>query len=216
MAHLVHPWQSKQYSQKLPILIFLKLCFLGHPLLQRLYKGHSTKSLLTIPLNQKFFLLQKYVTTIFLQGVPKKCSFVKIEIGNFVFITMSEANKLQQMYNYLEKLKVSAFSTWFSCKEKEKLTCLIYVVLSGIRGDKPDCVCVCDWGRYSRGQWFFIFFDFSSSPPIFLIIWMKKNFMQNFFEKKLRLRGATGHSNLENCPKSAKSGISLAYIEEFL
>ena len=24
VAHLVHPWQSKQYCQKLPILIFLK------------------------------------------------------------------------------------------------------------------------------------------------------------------------------------------------
>ena len=67
-----------------------------------------------------------------------------------------------------------------------------------------------------RGQWFFIFFNFTSSPPIFLIIWMKKNDMQNFFEKNWCLTPAIGHWKLENQPKMGKSGISLAYKEAFL
>ena len=39
----------------------------------------------------------------------KKRSFVKIKIGDFVLITMDKPNKLQKMYNYLEKAEGLSF-----------------------------------------------------------------------------------------------------------
>ena len=50
-----------------------------------------------------FYVLQNYRVS------QKKRILVKIKIGNIVLIIMGKENKLQIMYNHLEKAKVLSF-----------------------------------------------------------------------------------------------------------
>ena len=50
-----------------------------------------------------FYVLQNYRVS------QKKPILVKIKIGNIVLIIMGKENKLQIMYNHLEKAKVLSF-----------------------------------------------------------------------------------------------------------